>query len=74
MLYYPYQNKEFMSKLYSFDYNGNREVERDESSSDEEINLLINESLEESRSNSEVVLQTRKKRKARLISESFKES
>ena len=63
-----------MSKLYSFDYNGNREVERDESSSDEEINLLINESLEESRSNSEVVLQTRKKRKARLISESFKES
>ena len=74
MLYYPYQNKEFMSKLYSFDYNGNREVERDESSSDEEINLLINESLEESWSNSEVVLQTRKKRKARLISESFKES
>ena len=73
MLYYPYQNKEFMSKLYSFDYNGNREVERDESSSDEEINLLINESLEESWSNSEVVLQTRKKRKARLISESFKE-
>ena len=63
-----------MSKLYSFDYNGNREVERDESSSDEEINLLINESLEESWSNSEVVLQTRKKRKARLISESFKES
>ena len=63
MLYYPYQNKEFMSKLYSFDYNGNREVERDESSSDEEINLLINESLEESWSNSEVVLQTKKRGK-----------
>ena len=74
MLYYPYQNKEFMSTFYSFDYNGNREVERDESSSDEEINLLINESLEESWSNSEVVLQTKKKRKARLISESSKES
>ena len=63
-----------MSTFYSFDYNGNREVERDESSSDEEINLLINESLEESWSNSEVVLQTKKKRKARLISESSKES
>ena len=63
-----------MSTFYSFDYNGNREVERDESSSDEEINLLINESLEESWSNSEVVLQTRKKRKAPLISESSKES
>ena len=63
-----------MSTFYSFDYNGNREVERDESSSDEEINLLINESLEESWSNSEVVLQSKKKRKARLISESSKES
>ena len=61
--------KEFMSTLYSFDYNGNKEDERDESSSDEEINLLINESSEESQSDSEVVIQTRKKRKALLISE-----
>ena len=59
--------KEFMSTLYSFDYNGNKEDERDESSSDEEINLLINESSEESRSDSEVVIQTRKNRKAPLI-------
>ena len=50
--------KEFMSTFYSFDYNG----QRDESSSDEEINLLINESSEESQSNSEVVIQTRKKK------------
>ena len=50
--------KEFMSTLYSFDYNGNKEDERDESSSDEEINLLINESPEESQSDSEVVIQT----------------
>ena len=47
--------KEFMSRLYSFDYNGNKEDEKDESSSDEEIILLINESLEESQSVSEVV-------------------
>ena len=44
--------KEFMPTFYSFDYNG----KRDESSSDEEINLLINESSEESQSNSEVVI------------------
>ena len=50
--------KKFMSTLYSFDYNGNKEDERDESSSDEEINLLINESPEESQSDSEVVIQT----------------
>ena len=55
--------KEFMSTLYSFDYNGNKEDERDESSSDEEINLLINESSEGSQSDSKVVIQTRKKRK-----------
>ena len=36
--------KEFMPTLYSFDYNGNKKYERDESSSGEEINLLINES------------------------------
>ena len=66
--------KEFMSTLYSFDYNGNKEDERDESPSDEGINLVINELLEESRSNSEVGIQTRKKRKAPLISESFKGS
>ena len=66
--------KEFMSTLYSFDYNGNKEDERDESSSDEEINLLINESSEESQSDSEVVIQTRKKRKAPLISEFSEES
>ena len=35
--------KEFMSTLYSFDYNGNKEDEKDESSSNEEINLLIDE-------------------------------
>ena len=34
----------FMSTLYSFDDNGNKEDERNESSSNEEINLLINES------------------------------
>ena len=50
-----------MSTLYSFDYNGD-EDERDESSSDKEINLLINESLEESQGDSEGVIQTRKKR------------
>ena len=59
-----------MSALYSFDYNGNTEDERDKSFSDEEINPLINESLEESQSNSEVVIQTREKREASLISES----
>ena len=66
--------KEFMSTLYSFDYNGNKEDERDESPSDEEINLLINESSEESQSDSEVVIQTRKRRKAPLISESSEKS
>ena len=40
----------------------------------EEINLLINESLKESQSDIEVVTQTRKKRKAPLISGSSKES
>ena len=66
--------KEFMSTLHSCNYNGNKEDERDESSSGEEINLLINESLEESHSESEVVIQTRKKRKAPLTSESSEES
>ena len=66
--------KEFMSTLYSFDYNGNKEDEKDESCSDEEINLFINESSEESQSDSEVVIETRKKRKAPLISESSEES
>ena len=66
--------KEFMSTLYSCNYNGNKEDERDESSSGEEINLFINESLEESHSESGVVIQTRKKRKAPLISESSEES
>ena len=63
-----------MSTLYPFDYNGNKGDERDESSVDEEINLLINESSEESQRDSEVVLQTRKKRKAPLISEYSEES
>ena len=66
--------KEFMSTLYSFDYNGNKEGEKNESSSDEEINLLINESSEESQSDIEVVIETGKKRKAPLISESSEES
>ena len=66
--------KEFMSTLHSFDYNGNKEDERDESSSDEEINLLINESSEESQSDSEVAIQTKKNREAPLISESSEES
>ena len=66
--------KGFMSKPYSFDYNGNKEDERDESSSEEEINPLINESSKENQSNSEMVIQTRKKRKAPLISESSEES
>ena len=59
--------KDFMSSLYSFDYNGNKEDEKDKSSLDQEINLLINESSEESQSDSEVVIETRKKRKAPLI-------
>ena len=62
--------KEFMSTLYSFDYNTNEEDERVELSSDEEINLLINESLEEIQIDSEGVIQTRKRSKAPLISES----
>ena len=65
--------KKLMSTLYSFDYNGNKEDERDESSSDEEINLLINESPEESQRDSEVVIQTWKKKKVPLISESSEE-
>ena len=63
-----------MSTLYSYDCNGNKEDEKDESSSYGEINLLINESSEESQSDSEVVIETRKKRKAPLISESSEES
>ena len=63
-----------MSTLHSFDYNGNKEDERDESSSDEEINLIINKLSEESQSDNEVVIQARKKREAPLISESSKES
>ena len=56
-----------MSTLYSFDYDEFKDDQKDEPSSDGEINLLINESSEESRSDSEVVIQTRKKRKAPLI-------
>ena len=57
--------KEFVSTLYSFDYNVNKEDERD---------ILINELSEESQSNSEVVIKTRKKRKVPLISEPSEES
>ena len=63
-----------MSTLCSFHYNRNEEDERDEPSSDEEISLLINESSEEGQSDSEVVIQTRKKRKAPLINESSEKS
>ena len=66
--------KEFMSALYSFDYNGNKEDERNESSLDEEINVLIKESSEESQSDSEVLIQARKKREGALISESSEEN
>ena len=66
--------KEFRSTLYSFDYNTTEEDERVELSSDEEINLLINESLEEFQIDSEVVIQTRKRSKAPLISESSGEN
>ena len=45
-----------MSTLYSFDYDEFKDDEKDEPSSDGEINLLINESSEESRSDSEVVI------------------
>ena len=55
--------KEFICALYSFDYNGNKEDEREESSSDEEINVIINKASEGSQSDSKVVIQTRKKRK-----------
>ena len=57
--------KEFVSTLYSFDYNGNKEDERD---------ILINELSEESQSDSEVVIKTRKNRKVPLISEPSEES
>ena len=60
--------KEFLSTLYSYDYNGNKEDEN-ESSSDEEINLLIHESSEESQSDSEVVKQPRKRKKVAVINE-----
>ena len=70
-LYYPLQNH---STLYSFYYIGNKEDEKDESSSDKKINLLIKEMSEESRGDSEVVIETREKRKAPLISESSEES
>ena len=63
-----------MSTIYSFDYNQNKEDERDESCSDDEIYLLINKSQEDSSSESEVGIQIRKKWKATLISESFEES
>ena len=63
-----------MFALYSYDYIGNKEDVTDKSSSDEEINLLINESSQVSQSDSEVVIQTRKKRKAPLISESSEEN
>ena len=65
--------KEFMSTLYSF-ITMEIKNERDESSSDVQINLLINELSEESQSDSEVVLETRTKRKAPLISEFSAES
>ena len=65
--------KEFMSTLYSF-ITMETKNERDESSSDVQINLLINELSEESQSDSEVVLETRTKRKAPLISEFSAES
>ena len=55
--------KEFMSTLYSFDNNGNKE--------DDESSI---ESSEDSQSNSEVVIQTWKKKKAPLISEPSEES
>ena len=64
--------KEFLSTLYSYDYNGNKEDEN-ESSSDEEINLLIHESSEESQSDNEVVKQSGKRKKATLISERSEE-
>ena len=66
--------KEFIPTLYSFDYNGNKEYERGESSSGEEINLLINESSEDIHNDSEVVIQTTKKRKPPLTGESSEES
>ena len=47
----------------------NEDVSIRKSCSDKEINLLINESSEESQSDSEVVIQTMKKRKAPLINE-----
>ena len=48
--------KGFMSTLYSFDYDEFKDDQKDEPSSDGEIHLLINESSEESRSDSEVVI------------------
>ena len=63
-----------MATLYCFDYNGNKEDEREESSSDEQINLLINEPSEESQSNSEVVMRARKETIVSLINESSEES
>ena len=65
--------KEFMSTIYSF-ITVEIKNERDESSSDVQIILLINELLEESQSDSEVVIQTRTKRKAPVIREFSAES
>ena len=59
----------FLANLYSFDRNGNKEDKRQESSLNEEINFLINESSEESQIDSGMVTHTRKKRKAPLIRE-----
>ena len=68
------KTKELMATLYCFDYNGNKEDEREESSSDEQINLPINEPSEESQSNSEVVMRARKETIVSLINESSEES
>ena len=70
-LHYSYQQKKKSSGLHSTHLI--KEDESDESPSDEEINLLINESSEDSQSDSEVVIQTKNKRKAPLRSESSKE-
>lgn len=69
--------KEFVSTLYSFEYdvnNGSNESESDEDV-DEEINICIQESDESSEaSDSEVLRNPRDKRKAPVITETSDES
>lgn len=67
--------KEFVSTLYLFEYDGKEDSNESESDSDEEINVFIQESSDESpESDSEVVRIPREKRKAPVITDTSDES